>query len=103
MYDIYNRDFNNNLAKIDFPNTDNTSDSKNCLLIAPTGRVGKATNVAVFSFAGIVLIYWFNCRISLSRSRFTIAQTERSLKNTNDITGRLSADHSNDGNNQTKD
>jgi hypothetical protein len=44
------------------------------------GRVGKSTNVAVYSFCGIVLIYWFNCRINWSRSKFAIKQTQKALQ-----------------------
>ena len=45
-----------------------------------TGRVGVATNAAVYSLTGIVLIYWFNCRHTFSKSKFTIAQTQRAFE-----------------------
>ncbi|CAG2113253.1 unnamed protein product [Medioppia subpectinata] len=46
-----------------------------------TSRVGKACNIAVYSFTGIVFVYWLHCRSNIAKTRFTIAQTEGYVTN----------------------
>lgn len=36
--------------------------------------------MTVFSFTGIALIYWFNCRIKWSKDKFILSQTQRALQ-----------------------
>ncbi|XP_054169114.1 cytochrome c oxidase assembly protein COX20, mitochondrial-like [Oppia nitens] len=45
-----------------------------------TSRVSKATNTAVFTFTGFVLMYWFYCRHNLARNRFNVAQTQQAFE-----------------------